>query len=175
MHPFLPFAALPVTVIAAWFSASHLTASDSGRFHVTQATEIEDPSALMETRSQPTEKADIHVKAFLPHIPPRPPVPEPTLVLHSVMTGAGIRSADINGQIVREGDQVEGYQVRRITMEGVELAREDSTRNLPMRPLHELPPPVTPEQKAIQNDAAAKRDKTDLTQDFWKIFDSLKL
>ena len=175
MHPFLPFAALPVTVIAAWFGASHLTAGDPGRFQVTQATEIEDPSALMETRSEPAKKADIHVKAFLPHVPPRPPAPEPVLILHSVMTGAGIRLADINGQIVREGDQVQGYQVKRISMDSVVLALGDKTRSLPMRPLHELPPPVTPEQKALQDEVAAKGSKTDLTQDFWKIFDSLKL
>ena len=59
----------------------------------------------------------------------------------------------------------------RLAADGVELSGGGKTRRLTMRPLHELPPPVpTREGK----DTVAQSNKADLTQDFWKIFDSLK-
>lgn len=174
MHPFLPFASLPIAVVAAWFGAPYLSASEPARYQVPAVAQIEDPSALMKARSQPAEAPDIRVKAFLPHVPPRPSVPEPTLVLHSVMTGTGIRLATINGQIVREGDRVEGYRVRRIADNGVQLVKGGKTRRLPMRPLHELPPPVDPGEDPVMKVASTRNSKTDLNKDFWKIFDSLK-
>jgi len=170
MHPYLPFAALPVAVIAAWLAAPRASVSDPGRYQIAQVKQIEDPSALAEARSQPAEKPDIRLKAFLPHVPPRPPAPEPTLVLNSVMTGKHVRVATINGQIVKEGDRVKGYLVRRIAADGVVLADGDKTRRLPMRPLYKLPPPARPVHQA----AVARRGNADLTQDFWKVFDSLK-
>jgi len=174
MHPYLPFAALPVAVIAAWFGASHWSASDPGRYQVPRVVQIEDPSALMEARSRPAETPDIRLKAFLPHVPPRPPGPEPTLVLQSVMTGKDVRLATINGQNVKEGDRLEGYVVQRISPDGVELVIGKNIRRLPMRSLHELPPPAQPGQMPVQKEAAAQRGGADLTKDFWKIFDSLK-
>jgi len=175
MYPYLPFVALPVAVIVAWFSASSWSASDPGRYHVQRVAQIDDPSALMNARSQPAEKTGIHVKAFLPHVPPRPPAPKPQLVLESVMTGTDVSLATINGRIVKEGDRVEGYRVRRITADGVLLADGGRTHHLPMRPLHELPPPVEPKETPVLKTGSAKRDKTDLTRDFWKIFDSLNI
>lgn len=174
MNPYLPFAALPVAVIAAWFGASHWPASDPGRYQVPRVVQIEDPSALMEARSQPDDKPEILVKAFLPHVPPRPPAPEPTLVLQSVMTGEGVRLATINGQNVMEGDRLEGYVVQRISADGVELVIDKKIRRLPMRPLHELPPPAQPGEMPVQKEATAQRGGADLTKEFWKIFDSLK-
>ena len=174
MNPYVPFAALPVAVIAAWFGASHGSAIDPGRYQVSRPPQIEDPSALMDARSEPAEKPDIRVKAFLPHVPPRPPAPEPTLVLYSVMTGKDARFATINGHIVKEGDRVEGYLVRRIAADGVELARGEKVRRLPMRSLHELPPPSRPGEALAEKGTRAQRRDADLTQDFWKVFDSLK-
>ena len=174
MHPYLPFTALPVAVFAAWFGASHWSASEPGRYQIPRVAQIEDPSALMETRYQPTEKPEIRLQAFLPHVPPRPAAPEPTLVLHSVMTGKDVRLATINGQIVKEGDRLEGYLVRRIAANGVELAKGSKTRRLPMRPLHELPPPALPGESQVTKEAIAQRGSTYLSQEFWKIFDSLK-
>jgi hypothetical protein len=137
--------------------------------------QIDDPSALMLTRSEPAEKPEIRVKAFLPHVPPQPPAPEPTLILHSVMTGRDVSLATINGQIVKEGGRVEGYLVQLITTDGVDLVNGGKTRHLAMRPLHELPPPARPGAAAEQKDATTQRGKTGLTEDFWKIFDSLEL
>jgi len=174
MNPYLPFAALPIAVIAAWFAASHWSDSDPERYRVQQVAQLEDPSALIEARSQPAEKPDIQVRAFLPHVPPKPPGPEPTLILHSVMTGTDVRLATINGQVVREGDRVAGYLVQRIATDGVLLADGSNTPRLPMRPLHELPPPRQRGEDEPRKDAAAQRSNADLTQEFWKIFDSLK-
>lgn len=142
MHPYLPFAALPVAVISAWFAASNWTLNDPGRYVVPRVVQLEDPTELMKTRPQSTENADIRVEAFLPPVKPRPPAPEPTLILQSVMTGTGVRLATINGQVVKEGDRIKGYLVRRITADGVELEKGERTRRLPMRPLHELPSPT---------------------------------
>lgn len=176
MSPYLPFAALPIAVAAAWFGASNWSASEPGRYQVPRVTQIDDPSAFIKTtRSEPAEKADINVKAFLPHVPPRPPAPEPTLILDSVMTGTGVGLASINGRIVKKGDRVEGYVVRRIAADGVQLADGDRTRRLLMRPIHELPPVDKPVESPKQKDATSGRGKTDLTRDFWKIFDSLKI
>ena len=174
MHPYLPFAALPIAVIGAWFAAPQWSASDPGRYRIPTVVQVEDPSALMAERSQPTGKPEIRVQAFLPHVPPRPAAPMPTLILQSVMTGKDVRLATINGQIVKEGSRVEGYLVRRITDDGVELAAGGKTRRLPMRPLHELPPPSQPGSDRAPKLAVAQRGSTDLTQDFWKVFDSLK-
>ena len=175
MSPYLPFAALPVAVMAAWFGASNWSASDPGRYQVPRVAQIDDPSAFMKTRSEPAEKADINVKAFLPHVPARPPAPEPTLILDSIMTGTDVSLASINGKIVKEGDRVEGYLVRRISADGVQLADGDKTRRLPMRPIHELPPVDKSVASPKQKDATSERGQTDLTRDFWKIFDSLKI
>ena len=174
MHPYLPFIAIPVAALAAWYAAPLWSNTDPGRYQIPQVRQIEDPSALMKARSEPVAKPDIRVAAFLPHVPPKPPAPEPTLVLQSVLTGAGVRLATINGKVVREGDRIAGYRVGRIANDGVQLSRDGTTRRLPMRPLHELPPPVkTVEDRALQA-ATAQRGNTDLTQEFWKIFDSLK-
>lgn len=176
MSPYLPFAALPIAVMAAWFGASNWSASEPGRFQVPRVAQIDDPSALMKTsRAEPAEKADINVKAFLPHVPPRPAAPEPTLVLDSIMTGTGISLASINSQIVKEGDRVGGYVVTRIAADGVQLADGGRTRHLLMRPIHELPPVDKPAESPKQKDATSRRGQTDLTRDFWKIFDSLKI
>jgi len=174
MHPYLPFAAIPIAVLAAVYAAPHWSASEPGRYQIPRVTQIEDPSALMKTRAEPPEKPDIRVAAFLPHVPPKPPAPEPTLILQSVMTGQDMRLASINGQVVREGDRVAGYRVLRIANDGVQLTRHGRSRRLPMRPLHELPPPARPLPDPALQKATAQRSSTDLTQEFWKIFDSLK-
>ena len=176
MSPYLPFAALPIAVVAAWFGAANWSASDPGRYRVPRVAQIDDPSALMKTaRAEPADKADINVKAFLPHVPPRPPAPEPTLILDSVMTGSDVSLASINGRIVKEGDRVEGYVVRRIAVDGVKLADGRRTRHLPMRSIHELPPPDKQAGSPKKKDVTTERGKTDLNRDFWKIFDSLKI
>jgi hypothetical protein len=174
MHPYVPFAALPLAVAVAWFAAPEGSASAPGRYQIPQVPQVEDPSALMAARSERPGKPDIRVQAFLPHVPPEPPAPEPMLVLNSVMTGDGMRLASINGRIVKEGDRVEGYRVRRIGADGVELADGGRTRSLPMRPLHELPPPARPGKAAMPKGAGVRHASADLTEDFWKIFDSLK-
>ncbi|MEJ1353194.1 MAG: general secretion pathway protein GspB [Candidatus Sedimenticola sp. (ex Thyasira tokunagai)] len=174
MHPYIPFAALPAAVLVAWFAAPYFSTSDPVRYRVPPVAQIEDPSALMEARAQAVEKPDIRVQAFLPHKPPRVPDPEPILVLQSVVTGDQVRLATINGRNVQEGDRVEGYVVQRITADGVVLVDGDRSRRLPMRPLHELPPPIQPDEDSSQTHPGARRESTDLTQDFWRIFDALK-
>jgi hypothetical protein len=89
------------------------------------------------------------------------------------MTGSKVRLATINGQVVKEGDQVAGYKVQRITADGVDLRVGEERRLLPMKPLHELPPPVQPGQVEPQKASNIRASETDLTEDFWKIFDSL--
>jgi hypothetical protein len=174
MHPYLPFAAIPLAVLVAVYVAPLWSTTESGRYQYSQVAQIDDPSTLMRGRSGPFEEPDIRVEAFLPPLPPPPPLPEPTLVLQSVLTGADMRLATINGQVLREGDRIAGYKVGRIASDGVQLSRAGKLRRLPMRPLHELPPPVKPlEDRALQA-ANAQRGNTDLTQEFWKIFDSLK-
>lgn len=172
MHPYLPFAALPLAVTAAWFAASNWAGNEHGRYRVPPVAQIEEPSVPAGERAGSSEETDIRVAAFLPHVPPRPPVPDPTLILHSVMTGTDVHVATINGQVVREGDSIEGYQVKRITAGGVELANADSTRHLPMRPLHELPAPTPPGADPDQQAGAGQADETDLAQNFWATFNS---
>jgi len=172
MHPYLPFAALPLAVTAAWFAASHWSGSEPGRYRVAPVQQIEEPSVPDDERSLTPAKSDIRVAAFLPHVPPRPPVPDPTLILHSVMTGSDVHLATINGQVVREGDSIAGYQVKRITADGVELANAGNTRKLPMRPLHELPPPSAPGADPDQQDVVGRNDESDLARNFWATFNS---
>jgi hypothetical protein len=88
------------------------------------------------------------------------------------MTGTDVHLATINGQLVKEGDRIEGYLVTRIAADGVDLARGGKTRRLPMRPLHELPPPIQPGTDPVQRNAAVRHNTTDLTQNFWAMFDS---
>ncbi len=174
MQPYAPFAALPVAVIAAWLAAPNASVSAPGRYQIPPVKQIEDPSAPMAVRSQSADQPDIRLQAFLPHVPPRPAVPVPTLILNSVMTSKYVRVASINGRTVKEGGRVAGYEVRRIAADGVLLARGHEIRRLPMRPLYELPPPARPGAAAVHKAAVAQRGKADLTQDFWKVFDSLK-
>jgi hypothetical protein len=171
MHPYLPFAALPIAVWAAWFAATQTAAGDHGRYRVPSVTQIEAPSVSTDMRSQNFEKPDIRVAAFLPHLPPRPPEPTPDLVLQSVMTGSGVHLATINGQVVKQGDRVAGYRVRHIAADGVDLSLGSNTRRLPMRPLHELPPPVEPGIDPVQKNAT-NNNQANLTQDFWSTFNS---
>ncbi|MGV6807690.1 MAG: hypothetical protein ACWA5K_07305 [bacterium] len=173
MHPFLPFAAIPAIAAAAWFAADNWSGGDPRRFHVPTAAKVENPSVVTRKDAGKPDNADILVKAFLPHIPPKPPEAEPTLILHSILAGAKVKVATINGKIVQEGDVVEGYRVKRITSEGVDLARSDSRRRLAMVPLHELPPPKAPPEVSAA-DRLQRNKEVDLTEDFWKIFDSLK-
>lgn len=149
MQPYLPFATLPIALAAAWFAASHWSGSEPGRYQVPSVAQIEAPSIPLEMRSNTLAKPDIRVTAFLPHRPARASSAAPSLVLHSVMTGSGVHLATINGQLVREGDRIEGYLVKRITAEGVELTGRGKTRRLPMRSLHELPPPTRISQSTL--------------------------
>lgn len=172
MHPYLPFAVLPIAVAAAWFAASHWSGSEPGRYRVPPVEQIEDPAGPVVPQTRHAGKPDIRVAAFLPHIPPRPPAPAASLILHSVMTGTDVHLATINGRVVREGDRIEGYLVQRITADGVELSRGGEARRLPMRPLHELPPPVQPGTDPVQRNAAVRNNKSDLTRNFWATIDS---
>jgi hypothetical protein len=144
MHPYLPFTVVPAAVVIAWFIAPHLSESDPGRYQVPRVQQIVDPSALMETRVRSDKKPDIRVQAFLPQKLPKPPVPEPLLILQSVVVGDHISLATISGRSLQQGDRINGYVVRRITANGVDLARGNRVRHLPMRALHELPPPAQP-------------------------------
>lgn len=172
MHPYIHFTALPIAVTAAWFAASHWTDNDPGRYRLPSVPQLEDPSASALVRPQVDETTDIKVSAFLPQVPPRPEKPEPTLVLHSVMTGSDVNFATINGQVLREGDSVDGYLVRHIGADGVELAHGNSVRRLPMRPLHELPPPVQPGTDPALKESPTGQQETALNRNFWATFDS---
>ena len=172
MHPYLPFAALPIAVTAAWFAASLWTSGEPGRYRVPPVAQIENPSVPADERTESVVKPDIRVAAFLPHVPPKPPAPAPALILHSVMTGSEVHLATINGRVVREGDRIQGYLVNRITADGVDLTRGGKTRRLPMRPLHELPPPTRPGTDPVQKNVAVGNNKDDLNQHFWATFDS---
>jgi len=144
MHPYLPFTIVPAAVVIAWFIAPHLSASDPGRYQVPRVQQVEDPSALMQTRVRSDKKPDIRVQAFLPHTRPKPPAAEPLLILQSVVVGKHVSLATISGRNLQKGDRINGYVVRRITANGVDLARGKRVRHLPMRALHELPPPGQP-------------------------------
>jgi len=172
MHPYLPFAALPLAVTAAWFAASHWSAGELGRYRVPSVTQIEEPAVPAKLYSQSVGRPDIRVAAFLPHLPSRAPAAIPELILHSVMTGTDGHLAAINGQVVREGDAIEGYLVKRITFNGVDLVEGGKTRRLPMRPLHELPPPAKAGADTVQRDAAVKHSRVDLAQNFSATFES---
>jgi len=172
MHPYFPFAALPIAVTAAWFAATHWSGSEPGRYRVPPVEQIVDPSVTTVMSSQHFGEPDIRVAAFLPHIPPRPPAPAAPLILHSVLTGTDIHLATINGRLVKEGDRIEGYTVQRITADGVDLSLRGNTRRLPMRPLHELPPPVQPGTDPVQQGAASGNNKSELTENFWATIDS---
>ncbi len=116
--------------------------------------------------------AEIRVTAFLPSVPPRPPAPAPTLVLHSVMTGDQVNMASINNQLVKVGDRVAGYRVTRIDSDGVHLAAGSETRHLPMRPLHELPEPVKPGVDPVQQKNGNRDTQDALNESFWATFDT---
>lgn len=172
MNPYLPFAAVPLAVVAALFTASHWGGSDPGRYRTPSFVLLEDPRMPVETHAQLSPDVAIRVKAFLPSVPPRPPAPTPTLVLHSVMTGDQVNLATINGQVVKEGDLIQGYRVKRIGADGVQLAAGGDTRHLPMRPLHELPAPVEPGVDPVQQKNANQDTQDALNQSFWATFDS---
>lgn len=165
MNPYLPFTALPVAVTAAWFAASNWTGSEPGRYRVPAVAQIDDPSVPTYAGSLQTAEADIRVDVFLPREPARPPAPEPTLILNSVMTGSNMHLATINGQLVKEGDRVEGYLVTRIAAEGVELTRGGKTRRLPMRPLHELAQKNRSAPYLAQNSASVRQRQDGPTRD----------
>lgn len=174
MNAYLPFSALPAAAIASWFAASSWFAVAPGHYLVPPVTRIDNPTVPAEVRSEPAPDPDIRVTVFVPHRPSAPPDIGPNLILDSVMTGKNVRVATINGQVVKEGGRVEGYRVQRIAADGVDLVKGGKTRRLPMRSLHELPPPARPGAVPIQKEVTAKRGSDDLNQDFWKIFDSLK-
>jgi hypothetical protein len=172
MHPYIPFTVIPIAVVAAWFTASQWSGSEPGRYRVTSVAQIENPSVPVDLRSRPLGKPDIRVAVFLPHVPPRASGPEPALILHSVMTGTDVHLATINGQVVKVGDRIEGYVVKRIAADGVELAAKGKTRRLPMRPLHELPPPVQPGTEALLRNPAVQRNQNDLNREFLATLES---
>jgi len=172
MHPYLPFAALPLAVTAAWFATSNWSSGEQGRYRVPSVAQIENPSVPVDDNSGVVAHSDIRVAAFLPHVPPRPATPTPTLILHSVMTGSDVNLATINGQLVRHGDTIEGYRVNHITADGVVLVKGGKTRQLPMRPLHELPAAVQPGTDPMQRNAVGQREGDALSQNFWATFNS---
>ena len=171
MHPYVPFAILPVTAIAAWFAASQWSGSETARFSVPSVKQIENPSVPAHVRHSNQGTSDIRVTAFLPNVAPRPPAATPPLILHSVMIGE-VNLATINGRVVKAGDSIEGYRVKRIAADGVELTAGDESRRLPMRPLHELPPPVQPGTDPVIRKGVIRHDQNDLNREFWATFDS---
>ena len=138
MHPYLPFLSLPAVALASWLAASQWSASESYRYLVPRIVPVEDVPELMQYRSQSDEEAVIRHTAFLPQMPPTPPSVLPTVILQSVMIGKDSNFATINGQLVKEGDRISDYLVKRIAADGVELSNLGESRFLPMRPLHEL-------------------------------------
>jgi hypothetical protein len=172
MNPYLPFAAVPVAVGVALFAASHWNGGEPGRYRTPAFSQLENPAVPARTPAPDQQEADIRVAAFLPSVPPRPPAPAPTLVLHSVMTGAKVNMATINNQLVKEGDIVQGYRVKHIAADGVQLVAGGETRHLPMRPLHELPPPVEPGVDPVQQSNANQDTQDALNRSFWATFDT---
>ena len=172
MNPYLPFAAVPVAVAAALFIASQWSGSEPGRYRTPAFTQLENPTMPVKAHAEATEEAAIRVTAFLPSVPPRPPAPAPTLVLHSVMTGDQVSLATINNQLVKEGDLVQGYTVQQIRADGVQLVAGGETRHLPMRPLHELPAPVQPGVDPVQKKNASRDAQDAMNQSFWATFDT---
>jgi hypothetical protein len=172
MNPYLPFAAIPAAVAVAWFAASHWGGGEPGRYRTPSFAQLENPAVPATARDHDLEQADIRVAAFLPSVPPRPPAPAPTLVLHSVMTGAGVNLATINNQLVKEGDVVHGYRVKSIAADGVRLVADGEIRHLPMRPLHELPAAVQPGVDPVQKSNANQDAQDAMNQSFWATFDT---
>jgi hypothetical protein len=172
MHPYLPFAALPIAFAAAWFAAANWSSAEPGRYRIPPVTQIEDPSVPLPRHSDAAEKTDIRVSAFLPRARSRAPAPPPVLILNSVMTGADVYLASINNQLVKAGDELEGYLVNRITADGVELTRAGKTRWLPMRPLHELPPPSPPGLDSAPQTASVGDKEPNLASNFWATFEA---
>ena len=170
MNPYLPFAAIPVAVSAAWFASDSWSGSYPGRYQVPAVTQIENPSVPTVAHRSRSGTSDVRVEAFLPHVPPKPPQPTPNLTLYSVMTGSEVNFASINGHLVQQGDMVAGYRVQRITKNGVDLVSGSDKRHLPMRALHELPPPVEPGVDVHARNAASQQSTDNLTQDFWATF-----
>ena len=147
MSPFTPYLALPIALSAAWFAGSEWNGSSPGRYRVPAVVKLEEPADVrLERASETISKPDIKVAALLPRVPPVPRDPSPALILHSVMTGAKVNVASINGRLVKEGDSIEGYRVGRIAADGVQLSSDQETRQLRMRALHELPPVATGNQ-----------------------------
>ena len=172
MNPYLPFAALPVAVAVALFAASHWAGSEPGRYRTPAFAKLENPTMPAASPLQAEPDAEIRVTAFLPSVPPRPPAPAPTLVLHSVMTGDQVNMASINNQLVKVGDRVAGYRVTHIDANGVQLAAGSDTRHLPMRPLHELPEPVKPGVDPVQQKNGNRDTQDALNESFWATFDT---
>jgi hypothetical protein len=175
MHPYLPFVALPLSVMAAWFANNNWPHSDPIRYRVPAVEEIEQPSMPLARRAASDVAADVRVDAFLPKVPPRAPSPDATLILHSVMTGSDVDLASINGRVVQAGDLIEGYRVTRISAEGVELSLHGKTRRLPMRPLHELPAPLESNAAGAQEEgqqASTQTPTTELSRNAWATVDS---
>jgi hypothetical protein len=172
MHPYLPFAALPLSVLAAWFANTNWPHSDPIRYHVPPVEDLERPNVPAMAREDASLTADVRVAAFLPKAPARAPSPDATLILHSVMTGSDMNLATINGRVVKTGDRIAGYQVDRITAEGVELSLGGKTRRLPMRPLHELPAPLEHPGEDPAGQAGAPTPDTELSRTTWATVDS---
>lgn len=172
MNPYLPFATLPIAAFTALFVAGHWSPGDPARYRVPSVVQLEAPAVPTDVNARLEGNTNIRVAAFLPHQPPRPSAPAPALILHSVMTGSDVNLATINGQLVSEGDRVAGYVVRRITADGVELASGENIRRLPMRPLHELPPPVEPGLDPAHKNAPTGHSQEDLNKNFWATFNS---
>lgn len=170
MSPYTPYLALPIALSAAWFAGSEWNGGSPGRYRVPAVVKLEEPADVkLERVSETGSKPDIRVAALLPRVPPVPRDPSPTLILHSVMTGAEVNLASINGQLVREGDSIEGYRVGRIAADGVELSSDQESRQLRMRSLHELPPAAPGNQTRTSPDDAAARQGSD---SLWANFES---
>jgi hypothetical protein len=163
---------LPVAVAVALFTASHWSGSEAGRYRTPAFAQLENPTMPAASHHQAESDEEIRVTAFLPSVPPRPPAPAPTLILHSVMTGDNVNLATINNQLVKEGDLIQGYRVKQIDADGVHLAAGAETRHLPMRPLHELPDPVTPGVDPVQQKNGNRDTEDALNESFWATFDA---
>ncbi len=168
MSPYTPYLALPIALSAAWFFGSEWSGSSPGRYRVPPVVQLQEPAEVLSAAN--TNRAgqpDIRVSALLPRTPPTPRPPSPTLILHSVMTGADVNLASINGKLVKEGDSIEGYRVRRIAADGVELSSAGGTRRLRMRSLHEL---AAAGNRADESSAGTGGD--DARDSYWAKFDS---
>ena len=170
MNPFLPFLLIPALALGAWFIADQWSGSSPGHYRIPKVSQIDPPAELPARDEASQQPQDILIGAFLPQIPPTPAPEAPSLALQSIMTSHGTGYATINGQLVSVGDRIAGYQVRRITDDGVSLARGNNTRHLPMRPLHELPPPSTPGADLYPPGTS----RQNATEAFWRVMNSYK-